>query len=172
MTQSPRTIAADQLARLGTKKRRVYELLSDLDWHSSSELDAAFRGWYPHGGWCWDGAKAQLKATLERAGGTIESEKIDGRLESRHRMILPVTAEQPDDPDMPVFADEFGEITRRELDAVKARTERVIAKRSVGAVEGKNPGRPSPSRWQDRVGVSGAARATGGEQNTLWEERG
>ena len=42
-----------------------------------------------------------------------------------------------------------------------------------GPVEGKNPGRPSsPSRWQDRVGVSGAARATGGAQGELWEERG
>ena len=32
--------------------------------------------------------------------------------------------------------------------------------------------RPSPSRWQDVVGVSGSARATGGAQGELWEERG
>ena len=79
----------DRWARRDTKKRRVYEVLKDGRWHSSSELDAAFRNYYPRGGWCWDGAKAQLKATLERHGGTIKSESIEGRKESRHRMILP-----------------------------------------------------------------------------------
>jgi hypothetical protein len=80
---------ADQWAKPGSKKRRVYDLLLDRHWHTSSELDAAFRNDYPEGGWCWDGAKAQLKATLERCGGTVISENISGRHESRHRMVLP-----------------------------------------------------------------------------------
>ena len=79
----------DRFARPGTKKRGVYDLLADGRWHTSSELDAAFRKDYPQGGWCWDGAKAQLKATLEQHGGTIESQSVEGRLESRHRMVLP-----------------------------------------------------------------------------------
>ena len=90
MRRGPAT--ADLYAAPGTKKRRVYDLVLDRRWHTSSELDAAFRKHYPEGGWCWDGAKAQLKATLERRGGTIVSENVTGRHESRHRMVLPEDA--------------------------------------------------------------------------------
>jgi len=75
-----------------SQKQRIIALLSDRQWHTSSELDAAFRKHYPEGGWCWDGAKARLKATLERRGGTIVSENVTGRHESRHRMVLPEDA--------------------------------------------------------------------------------
>ena len=46
------------------------------------------------------------------------------------------------------------------------------ARKSAPAGNTPSGPRPSPSRWQDRVGVSGAARKAGGEQLELREERG
>jgi len=70
-----------------SKKRRVLDrlLAARGGWVTGSELHAAFG----KDGWSWDGAKAQLKATLEQHGGTIVGEEIDGRHEQRYRLVLP-----------------------------------------------------------------------------------
>ena len=60
----------------------------------------------------------------------------------------------------------------RSVGAVNTARSDVSAGPRKGSRTGGRDSRPSPSRWQDRVGVSGAARATGGEQGELWRERG
>jgi len=184
---------------------RLYCILKDGKWHTSSELHAAYNAakveWGDGllAGWSWDGAKAQLK----KRGFRIESKRIVERREFRHRLT-----HYPDDRTVKPEPNP-------QLQAAKERTEREIAERSEslsgscvaasGHVGGYAPEnregvhttpsnspeplagdprggwqqpscspvpRPSPSRWQDRVGASGAARKAGGEQNTLWEERG
>jgi len=63
-------------------------------------------------------------------------------------------------------------LAERSVGAVNtARSDVSAGPRKGSRIDGRDS-RPSPSRWQDRVGVSGAARKAGGEQLELREERG
>lgn len=79
----------DALAGEGSKKRRVLDELADGEWHTGSQLHAAFGTQ----GWSWDGAMAQLRKTLRAKGGNIEGVPIPGRHEKRYRIVWPAQAE-------------------------------------------------------------------------------
>jgi len=198
MTQVSRAIAApcfdydeaDYGARWLQADRgpwRLYCILRDGKWHTSSELHAAYNAakveWGDGllAGWSWDGAKAQLK----KRGFRIESKRIVERREFRHRLT-----HYPDDrtvkPEPNPQLEAAKERTEAALAGMRRRTERVshtTPSNSPEPLAGDPQGgwqqpscspvpRPSPSRWQDRVGVSGAARKAGGQQGELWRERG
>lgn len=80
----------DRLARPGSKKRKVLDLLADGKFHSGSELHRAFGS----SGWTWDSAVAQLRATLRPLGGDVKHRCISrldrlGRREGEYRLVLP-----------------------------------------------------------------------------------
>ncbi len=67
---------------------RLYCILRDGEWHTSSELHEAYNAAKPQwgegllAGWSWDGAKAQLV----KRGFRIRSQAVPGRREYRHRL--------------------------------------------------------------------------------------
>ena len=88
----------DRWARSGSKLRCVWEVLSDGQWHTGSELHEAYNRLNPYGdkeAWSMPSAIAQLRAKLREKRedvavvGDIESERIEGRDEFRYRMVLP-----------------------------------------------------------------------------------
>ena len=156
MTQVARAIAAWGMDP--TKgPYRLYSILRDGEWHTSSELHAAYnRDADVMMGWSWDGAKAQLV----KKGFVIESERVEGRREYRHRLTHypDGRALKPDQtPLAAAIARTYDEIERREAERSDGGAANTLAHDPPEPSQG--PGRrPSPSRWQNQVGVSGAAR--------------
>ena len=175
MTAVDRAIAARKPNR---QQKAILAALDDRLWHESPELNAiCFR----YGGRIHE---------LRGMGYEIEGECVTRGL-WRYRLVAP-----PLNPQLEA-AKERTERVVSELRGGDGRESCAAGPTSGGsppAVTGNQgsvsrvhlsgPGRitqgrtrgdrqaasPSPSRWQDRVGVSGAARKTGGVQTTLWEE--
>jgi len=88
----------DKWARRGSKLRRVFNLLADGDWHTGSEIHAAYNAGNPDPstwGWEWQSCISQLRKKLrdtEKHGGAtgdIASRQIEGRDEFEYQMTLP-----------------------------------------------------------------------------------
>ena len=164
--------------REDSKKRKVLDrfLAAGGGWVRGSELHEAF-GVY---GWAWDGAVAQLRERLRARGGDIESEKIDGRDEYQYRLVLPErpTAERsvggyaPENERVSLGTPSPSGLEPLAGDLQSEGGTAAHTSPLPGTGNAPSGRRPSPSRWQDRVGVSGAARKAGGEQLELREERG
>ncbi len=165
---------------------RLYRILRDGEWHTSSELHAAYnapRAEWGEGllaGWAWDGAKAQLK----RKGFRIEVQRVEGRIEFRHRLT-----HYPDGRRVKVDQAELAPLLERSATEVERR-EVALRGGSAGdplpanlnprtgpgakpaapllATAGSDPDRPSP-RTHDRLRLGPQPEPEAGEQVRLWE---
>jgi hypothetical protein len=99
---------------------------------TGSEFHQAFG----RAGWTWDGAVAQLRASLQRHDGNIDSRHIEGRDEFAYRLSL------PPEPD-----------TKKALAPMLDRSSRQIGERAARVR------RPNPTRVDRGLGVGESCRA-------------